>query len=37
MLGEVIFEGTTSSRMAVEKEHDLNNFEGEMSAYSVLG
>ena len=32
MLCEVIFGDTTSRRMAVEKENDLNNFEGEMSA-----
>ena len=32
MLGEVIFGDTTSRCMAVEKENDLNNFEGEMSA-----
>ena len=32
MLGEMIFGDTTSRRMAVEKEHDLNNFEGGMSA-----
>ena len=32
MLGEVIIGSTTSRHMAVEKENDLNNFEGEMSA-----
>lgn len=37
MLGGVIFRDTTDNRMTVEKEHDLNNFEGGMPAYSVLG